>query len=82
LFETTPQSAATIGQLFVYNLALDYYSTLPAKIRSVTTADVQRVATQYLTPEKMVVVAVGDKSSIEPGLKKLSLGPIESRTVD
>ena len=82
LFETTPQSAATIGQLFVYNLALDYYSTLPAKIQSVTTADVQRVATQYLTPEKMVVVAVGDKANIEPGLKKLNLGPVETRTID
>jgi zinc protease len=82
LFETTPQSAATIGQLFVYNLALDYYSTLPAKIQAVSTADVQRVATQYLTPEKMVVVAVGDKAHIEPGLKKLNLGPVETRTID
>jgi zinc protease len=82
LFETTPQSAATIGQLFVYNLPLDYYSTLPAKIQSVTAGEVQRVAAQYLTPEKMVVVAVGDKSNIEAGLKKLKLGPVESRSVD
>jgi len=82
LFETTPQSAATIGQLFVYNLALDYYSTLPAKIQSVTAADVQRVATKYLAPEKMVVVAVGDRSNIEPQLKKLDLGPVEARPID
>jgi zinc protease len=82
LFETSPQAAATIGQLFVYNLPLDYYSTLPAKIQAVNAAEVQRVATKYLTPDKMVVVAVGDRASIEPELKKLELGPVEQRSID
>jgi zinc protease len=81
-FETTPQAAASFAQLFVYNLPLDYYSSLPAKIQTVTAAEVQRVAGKYLTPEKMVVVAVGDRSQIEPELKKLDLGPVETRTID
>jgi zinc protease len=82
LFETTPQSASSFAQLFVYNLPLDYYSSLPATIQAVSAADVQRVASKYLTPEKMVVVAVGDRSSIEPALKKLNLGPVETRSID
>ncbi|HJQ67327.1 MAG TPA: pitrilysin family protein [Blastocatellia bacterium] len=78
-FETTPQVAGSIGQLFVYNLPLDYYRTLPAKINTVTAADVQKAAEKYLSPKSMVVVAVGDRSKIEEELKKLDLGPIEVR---
>ena len=78
-FETTPQVAGSIGQLFVYNLPLDYYRTLPAKINTVTAVDVQKAAEKYLTPKSMVVVAVGDRSKIEEELKKLDLGPIEVR---
>jgi zinc protease len=82
LFETTAQAAASIGQIFIYNLPLDYYSTLPGKIDAVTIADVRRVAGKYLLPESMVIVAVGDRSKIEPELLKLNLGKVEARGSD
>ncbi|HEX8709581.1 MAG TPA: pitrilysin family protein [Pyrinomonadaceae bacterium] len=82
LFETTQQAAGTIGQLFIYNLPLDYYRTLPSKIDAVTAADVQRVAAKYLTPASMVIVAVGDRTRIEPELKQLGFGSIEIRDLD
>jgi zinc protease len=82
LFETTGQAAASIGQLFIYNLPLDYYRTLPGKIDAVTIADVRRVAEKYLIPESMVIVAVGDRSKIEPELQKLNLGKLEARGLD
>jgi zinc protease len=75
-FETTPDAAASIGQLFIYSLPLDYYSTLPKQIDAMLATDVQRVAGRYLTPDKMVIVAVGDRSKIEPELKQLGLGPL------
>ncbi len=81
-FETSPETAATVGDLFVYSLPLDYYNTLPPKIKSVTGVDVQRVASQYLKPEAMVVVAVGDKAKIAPELKKLNLAPVSYRDFD
>jgi zinc protease len=67
-----------VAQLFIYNLPLDYYRSLPAKIDAVTTADVRRVAGKYLLPESMVIVAVGDRSKIEPELVKLNLGKVET----
>jgi zinc protease len=82
LFETTGQAAATIGQIFIYNLPLDYYSTLPGRIDAVTVADVRRVAEKYLLPDSMVIVAVGDRSKIEPELLKLNLGKLEARNAD
>jgi zinc protease len=79
LFETTPQAASSMGQLFAYNLAPDYYQSLPGQIDSVTAEDVRRVAETYLKPSRMVVVAVGDRVKIEPELARLQLGPIEVR---
>jgi zinc protease len=77
MFETTPQAAATAGQLFVHDLSLDYYRNLPGHIDNLTAAEVQRVAREHLHPEHMLVVAVGDKSLIRDMLEKLQLGPVE-----
>ncbi len=82
LFETTAQAAASIGQIFVHNLPLDQYRTLPEKIDAVTAADMRRVAEKYLRPADLVVVAVGDRGKIEPGLRKLGFGPVEVRDLD
>jgi zinc protease len=82
LFETTADSVGSVGQIYIYGLPLDYYGTLPASIDKVGAADVQRVAQQYLAPERMAVVAVGDRKLIAPGLVSLKLGPVELRDFD
>jgi len=82
LFETSQVAATAVRNLFVYNLPLDYYNTLPGKIAGVTAADTLRAAKQYLAPERMVVVAVGDRAKIQPELEKLGLGPVEVRDVN
>jgi zinc protease len=71
-FETTAKIAATEGDLFIYGLPQDYYGGLAKQIDAVSAADVERVATKYLHPESMVVVAVGDRARIEPELEKLT----------
>jgi zinc protease len=81
-FETTASSAGTMAQLYMFDLPLDYYETLPARVNAITTADVAAVAKKYLTPERMVVVAVGDRKAIEPQLQKLNLGNIVIRDAD
>jgi len=81
-FETTEESARSIGRLFVYALPLDEYTTLPRRIEAVTSADVLRVARQYIDPKQLVVVAVGDRAHIEPELEKLALGPVEVRPAE
>jgi len=76
LFETTGDISSTIGGQFVFGLPLDYYRDLPAQIDKVTAADALRVAKQYINPNAIVVVEVGDRAKIEPELKKLDLGPV------
>lgn len=82
LFETTLQAVNAVRDMYVYNLPLTYYSTLPQSVEGVTAADVRRVAQKYVTPEHMIVVGVGDRSKIQPGIEKLELGTVEVRDLD
>ena len=81
-FETTASTAGTMAGLYLFDLPLDYYETLPARVDAITAADVATVAKQYLTPERMVVVAVGDRKSIEPQIQNLNLGAVAIRDAD
>jgi len=59
----------------IYGLPADYWDTYPAKIMNVTAEQVQRVARQYVVPDALKIVAVGDASKIKPVLEKY--GPVE-----
>jgi zinc protease len=75
-FQTTAATAGALGSIFLFGRPLNYYATLPEKYSSVTSADVARVAKDDVHPDQLVVVAVGDRTKIEPGLKQLNLAPI------
>lgn len=75
-FETTRGTADALAQAWVYDLPADYYTTYADRVRAVTAADVKRVADRYIQPDKLAVVVVGDRKTIEPGLKALNLGPL------
>ena len=81
-FETSPETVSSIGQLFVYNLPATYYRSFLAQIQAVSPQMVEAAAIKVLTPDAMIVVAVGDREKIEPELKKLNLGPIEYRDAE
>jgi zinc protease len=48
----------------------------------VTAAEVQRVAQKYIQPDRLAVVVVGDRKTIEPGIRALNLGPITPLAID
>lgn len=78
-FETTPQIAGALVPVALYGLPLDYYNNYVQNIEAVTSADVERVARQYVNPGSLAVVIVGDRKSIEPVLKAVNIGPISIR---
>jgi zinc protease len=78
-FETTQQIAGALVPVVLYDLPLDYYNTFVQNIESITQADVQRVARQYINPGSLAIVIVGDRKSIEQGLKAVNAGPITIR---
>jgi zinc protease len=77
LFETTGATAGAMSSIFLYNRPLDYYATLPAKYLAVTPEDVERVAKETIHPDQFLILAVGDKTKIDPSLQELKLAPIE-----
>jgi zinc protease len=81
-FESLNSVTAGVGNIWTYSLPLDYYRKLPAMIDAVTAQDTTRVATQYMQPDKIMLVTIGDKAKIESGLQQLNLGAIEQWTTD
>ena len=76
-FQTATAAAASFASLFVYDLGLDYYSRVAAQVRAVTADQALAAARKYLAPERMVIVAVGDRAKIEPELRQLNIAPVE-----
>jgi predicted Zn-dependent peptidase len=81
-FETVGDLSAQMEDLIVYELPDDYFEEYVANIRAVTPAAVQRVAGTYIQPDRFVIVVVGDRKVIEPGIRALSLAPIRVMTVE
>ena len=80
-FETGSSTVSTLSGLFVYDLGLDYYSRLAADISAVTADSAQAAARKYINPDRLIVVVVGDRARIEPGLRELNLGKLDTWTV-
>lgn len=78
-FETTPQIASGLIPIALYDLPADYFSNYVQNIEAVTQADVQRVANQYINPATLAIVIVGDRKTIESGLRATKVGTISVR---
>ena len=81
-FETSSRAAATTANIYIYDLGLDYYAKLGGRLSAVTADQVKAISEKYVVPDKMIVVAVGDRAKIGSELQKLNLGAMELRTPD
>jgi zinc protease len=81
-FETTFAATGAMQSIFLYDRPLDYYAKLPERYRAVTADDVARIAKEDLHPNQLIIVAAGDRTKIEPGLKDAGLGPVEVRDIN
>ena len=50
-----------------YKTNPEHWQTVASRIKAVTKEDVQRVAKKYLTPERLVILVVGEKEEILKG---------------
>jgi zinc protease len=81
VFETNGSIAAQMLPLITYGIPLDFYASAVQNIGAVTQSDVQRVARRYVDPDHLTLVIVGDRKTIEPGLRALNPGVIVIRDV-
>jgi len=73
-FETAQQVARSVAQLALYDLPDSYFAEFVPKVNAIGEDDVTRAAMQYLVPEKMSTLIVGDHSAIADSLDTLGLG--------
>jgi zinc protease len=74
--ETNAQIASRIQELILYDLPLDYFDEYNRHVAAVTVADVNRVAREYLRPDRFAIVIVGDRATIEQNVRQLPY-PVE-----
>jgi predicted Zn-dependent peptidase len=77
-FALSLENPAELLNLYIvrqlYNYPGDYWDRYTDRIMAVTPAQVQTVASKYLDPERLQIVAVGDASKIAGDLK--AFGPV------
>ena len=73
-FETAQQVARSVAHLALYGLPDSYFEQFITRVNAVTSADVTRVATQYLDPSRITTLVVGDHGTIADSMDALGLG--------
>jgi len=81
-FETTGDVTRKLAELIIYHLPDDSFSTYTPRIEAVASAEVLKAAQKYIQPGRFAVVVVGDRKTIEAGIRALNLGPVKVLTVD
>jgi len=76
-FETTAAVAAALAVLVVFGLSDDWYDQYRARIRAVGVDDVLRAARDYLHPEALQFVIVGDAAAIRDSVSELPVGEVQ-----
>jgi zinc protease len=80
-YETNGQLLGAIITNDRLGRAENYYATLPTRYRAVDAAAIDGAARQYLQPQGLVFVVVGDRRLVEPQLQGLGL-PVVIAPVD
>jgi zinc protease len=77
-YETTAAIARALAAMVVYGLPADYFDTYRDRVHAVTAADVLRAAREFLHPDELQLVAVGDPAVVREPLAAMNLGPLQS----
>lgn len=73
-FETAAQVASALGGLVALDLPDDELDRYRPGVAAVSAADIRAAANEYIRPDQLVVVVVGDAATVEPQLGDAGLG--------
>jgi len=75
-WETSGAVLSDISTLVRYGLNESYWDTYVNKLRSIDLPTVNNVAKQYITPNNMTWLVIGDRSKIEQKIRDAKLGEV------
>ena len=73
-FETLPQLNDMLMPIVLYNLPFDYIKQREALVQKMTPEDHAKLSQQFIHPDQMIYLIVGDKATQFDKLKELGLG--------
>jgi zinc protease len=81
-WETINSVSSSLTEIVRFGLPDDYFDTYADAIRGVSSEDASAVARQFLDPDRMVWVVVGDRVEIEDKIRELGFGEVRVLTED
>ena len=81
-WETDGAVASSLGEIVTFGLSDDYFSTYPARVRSLSVSDVDKAAREIVHPDQLIWVVVGDRSKVESEIRELGWGEIQLLDAD
>jgi zinc protease len=75
-FQTYSGIAGEMGSMITFDLPQDEWVTYVDRVNSTDMQMATKTARDYIHPDALVIVVVGDLDKIEPGIKELQLGEI------
>lgn len=75
-YESTAAVAGALAGAEVFGLPEDWFATYRDRVQAITPAEVHRAAREYLDPERLLVLAVGDPQVIVEPLVALDIAPV------
>lgn len=67
-FETMEEASRAVGELFVFDLPLDWFKRYSDAVAAIDRAHVTKAITAHVHPDGATVVIIGDAAKIEPDL--------------
>ena len=70
-YETNAQKAAFLSRILEYDLAPDFAEKQTQILNGISKSEIDALAKKYIDLNKMVILVVGDREKVLPGLQKL-----------
>jgi len=76
MFETSGSVLDGLAKIINYHRPDDYFETLPARYKAMTTAEMDAALDKVVDPARLTWIVVGDAAKVKPQLQGLGL-PVE-----
>lgn len=76
-FETMRAVQGAIVEMVQFGIPEDYYETYPVRVRELDRDDISAAAQKVLHPDNLVWLVVGDRKTVEEGIRDLGFGEVE-----
>jgi zinc protease len=76
-FQTYSGIASQMGSMVTFDLPEDEWNTYVNRVNAIDMNLATKAASDHIYPDALLIVIVGDREKIEPGIRELNLGEIE-----